>query len=163
MKRYWKIVALLLVFNCLFQSKTYSQTTIKAKTDSTQLLIGDQCNLSFEWEQNPKQRIETPFFSDTIVQFLEIVEQQKLDTTKIDDKLIKIKASYRVTSFEDTLIYVRPFPFVINKDTVWSNSLSLKVIQPFVIDSTTNQLILVQPIYSLPYDWKGLIVKIVLV
>ncbi len=140
------------------KNNIYAQVTpIKASVDSTELLIGNQTVLTFTWEQRPSQKVKIPIFSDTIVNFLEIVEKPIMDTTFINNKVSRIDLKYRITSFEDTLIYVRPMPFLIGKDTLWSNSLSLKIIQPFHIDLKKNQLIDIKPIYNPPFGWKSFI------
>ena len=43
---------------------------------------------------------------------------------------------------------------VTGKDTVWSNSLSLRVIQPFEIDTASNTLADIKQILKPKLDWK---------
>ncbi|PIF02595.1 MAG: hypothetical protein CR965_00500 [Paludibacter sp.] len=138
-------------------------TSVEANIDSTELLIGSQTVLTFEWEQYPTQTVKAPIFSDTIVNFLEIVEKPTIDTTVVSDEVSKIDIKYVITSFEDTLIYIRPMPFVIDKDTIWSNPLSLKIIQPFRIDTENGDMADIKPIYNPPFDWKNFIKQTALV
>ncbi len=128
--------------------------SVKAKMDSTQMWIGEQTALYFELVQKKNQRVLFPIFSDTIVGNLEIVEQAKLDTQAVSDDNIQVTARYVVTSFEDSLIYVPPMPFVAeNGDTSWSNSMSLRVIQPFEIDTASNSLADIKPVFKPKFDW----------
>lgn len=137
--------------------------TVKAKMDSTQMWIGNQTKLHFEVVQSPKQRVSLPLFSDTIVGALEIVQQQKLDTVKLSADKIQVNAHYVVTSFHDSLIYVPAYPFVDGKDTVWSNSLSLKVIQPFKIDTASNAITDIKPVFKPKFNWGEFLKKAALV
>lgn len=114
--------------------------TVNASVDSTQLWIGQQTALTFEINQTQGLKIQSPIFSDVIIKGLELVEPVKADTTVSPDGHLIVKQKYQITSFEDSLFLIPPFPFVSGDDTVWSASLSLKVIQPFVIDTTKNQI-----------------------
>jgi len=135
--------------------------TVNARLDSTVLWIGDQAHLYFEVSQQPNQKVSMPVFSDSIVGGLELVEPGKTDTVKSPDGHIQITQSYLVTSFEDSLLYIPPFPFVNEGDTVWSKPLSLKVVQPFKIDTASKSVADIKPVFKPPFDWVGFL-KIVL-
>ncbi|VBB45298.1 conserved exported hypothetical protein [uncultured Paludibacter sp.] len=137
--------------------------TVKAKMDSTQMWIGNQTALRFEVVQSPKQKVNFPLFSDTIVGALEIVQQQKLDTVKLSADKIQVNAHYVVTSFHDSLIYVPEYPFVSGNDTAWSNSTSIKVIQPFKIDTTSNVIADIKPVFKPKFNWAEFFKKFLLV
>ena len=161
-RKYNKLIFTLsgLIFGSFLMAQPIS---VKAKLDSTQLWIGEQSALTFEVNQKKGQKVEMPLFSDTIVGNLEIVQQAKLDTQKVSDDNLQVKAKYIVTSFQDSLIYIPPFPFVVGKDTVWSNSLSLKVVQPFVIDTTSHKLTDIKPVFQPKFNWTQLIERILLI
>lgn len=158
------LALLMLLLTSTIATHTVAQVTdIKAHLDSTELWIGQQSNLQFRWQQHPNQNVTPPHFSDSIVQWLQIVKKPTIDTIQTKDKNLDISINYTVTSFEDTLLYIPPFPFVVNGDTIWSNALSLKVIQPFQIDSTSRELADIKPIYQPPFDWKKLFKNILLI
>ena len=161
-RKYNKLIFTLsgLIFGSFLMAQPIS---VKAKLDSTQLWIGEQSALTFEVNQKKGQKVQMPLFSDTIVGNLEIVQQAKLDTQKVSDNNLQVKAKYIVTSFQDSLIYIPPFPFVVGKDTVWSNSLSLKVVQPFVIDTTSHKLTDIKPVFQPKFNWTQLIERILLI
>ncbi|MDR1585609.1 MAG: BatD family protein, partial [Prevotellaceae bacterium] len=136
--------------------------TVRAQLDSTVLWIGDQSNLSFEISQSPEQTVSLPLFFDTIPGGLEVVGLH-MDSVKSKDGYLLVTQHYTVTAFEDSLYYVPSFPFVAGDDTVWSNPLSLKVIQPFQIDSASNVIADIKPIYNPKFDWKWFIKLLLLI
>jgi hypothetical protein len=137
--------------------------TVNARLDSTVLRIGEQAHLIFEVSQQPKQKVIMPIFSDSIKGGLEIVEPVKTDTIKSADGHIQVTQHYVVTAFQDSLLFIPPFPFVLNGDTVWSKSLSLKVVQPFKIDTATNQIADIKSVMDPKYDWIGLLLTVLIV
>lgn len=136
------------------------EVSVKANIDSVQIWMGQQTKLSFMYNQRAGQYVQTPIFSDVIVKGLEIVERLNNDTVKTADGRLEIKQSYVVTSFEDTLLLIPSFPFVSDYDTVWSKDLSLKVVQPFEIDTVNLQVAdiknVFKPHFSLSYFLKKL-------
>jgi len=161
MRKYQLIFSLFLAFVPF--SLWAQKITVNAKLDSTVLWIGDQANLTFEITQQPDQKVILPIFSDTIVGGLELVAPMKLDTVKSADGPIVVTQRYVVTAFEDSLLYIPPYPFVLNGDTVWSKSLSLKVVQPFKIDTAANSITDIKPVFEPKFDWMGLMKWVLLI
>lgn len=158
-----KILIFCIVFSSTFFVHLLAQNiTVTARIDSASMWIGEQTKLSFEISQQPDQKVVTPLFSDTIVGGLEIVEPMKADTVTSPDGHLLVTQNYVVTAFEDSLLYIPPYPFVLNGDTTWSKSLSLKVIQPFVIDTASNQVTDIKSVFTPKFYWKGLIRKILI-
>lgn len=137
--------------------------TVNARLDSTVIWIGSQTHLTFQVSQQPKQKVVMPVFSDNIVAGLETVEPVKTDTVKSPDGHLLVNQHYVVTSFKDSLIYIPPFPFVLNGDTVWSKSLSLKVVQPFKIDTASNKIADIKSVLSPKFDWKSFLLTVLLI
>ena len=159
-----KNVLLFFVLVSFVQTSLFAQKiTVQAKLDSTVIWIGNQAHLSFEVSQKPNEKVVLPLFSDTIVGGLELVEPMKNDTTKSPDGHLLVKRHYTVTSFKDSLIYIPPYPFILNGDTVWSNSLSLKVVQPFKVDTASNTIADIKPVFEPKFDWWGLFQIILIV
>lgn len=155
---------ILLFFATLAYSQLYSQKiTVNSKIDSTVIWIGNQAHVTFEVSQQPNQKVIMPVFSDTIIGGLELVEPVKVDTSSSSDGHLIVKHRYTVTSFKDSLLYIPSYPFISNGDTVWSKSLSLKVVQPFKIDTVSNQIADIKPVMSPKIDWKELIMTIAIV
>lgn len=158
------LLMLLLLLTVFVHSNLWAQKiTVNARLDSTVIWIGNQAHLTFEISQQPKQKVSMPLFTDSIVGGLDLVEQVKIDTLKSQDGHIVVKQHYLVTAFKDSLLYIPPFPFVLNGDTVWSKSLSLKVVQPFKIDTTSNKIADIKPVFSPKFNWINLLLIILLV
>ncbi len=134
--------------------------TVNASLDSTMIWIGNQAQLSFEISQQPNQKVLTPIFSESIIGGLDLVEPVKNDTTKSEDGHIIVTQKYKVTAFEDSLLYIPAFPFVIDGDTVWSKTLSLKVVQPFQIDTAANSITDIKSVFAPKFYWMGLLIKV---
>lgn len=154
----WFVIAVSVPVNLLAQA-----ITVTARIDSATILIGNQTRLSFEISQQPKQLVVTPVFTDTIIGGLELVEPGKADTVDSPDGHLLITQRYTVTAFEDSLLYIPPYPFIVNGDTVWSKSLSLKVIQPYQIDTASNQIADIKPVLNPPFNWMGFFQIVLLV
>ena len=154
------VVILFFVFGCV---QLHAQKiTVSARLDSAVIWIGNQTNLTFEVSQQPKQHVLMPLFSDTIVGGLETVEPVKTDTVKSPDGQLLVSHRYTVTSFKDSLIYIPPFPFVLNGDTVWSKSLSLKVVQPFKIDTASHKIADIKPVFNSKFNWGSFFLRVLL-
>jgi hypothetical protein len=159
-----KNVLLFFVLVFFVQTSLFAQKiTVQARLDSTVIWIGNQAHLSFEVSQKTNEKVVMPLFSDTIVGGLELIEPAKNDTTKSPDGHLLVKQHYTVTSFKDSLIYIPPYPFILNGDTVWSNSLSLKVVQPFKVDTASNTIADIKPVFDPKFDWWGLFQIILIV
>lgn len=158
-----KFLFIFLVFFAFAQPYLCAQKiTVNARLDSTVIWIGSQTHLTFQVSQQPKQKVLMPIFSDSIVGGLETVEPVKTDTVKSPDGQLLVSQHYVVTSFKDSLIYIPPFPFVINGDTVWSKSLSLKVVQPFKIDTASHKIADIKPVLNSKFDWAAFLLRVLL-
>ena len=156
MRKTWLFLIFLIISfadNSLFAQKI----TVNAKIDSTYIWIGNQAHLTFEVVQLPNQNVIMPIFSDTIKGGLDIVEPVKNDTSKTQDGHLLVKQHYTVTAYKDSLLYIPAFPFVLNGDTFWTKSLSLKVVQPFKIDTASHAIADIKPVMNVKIDWLGVL------
>jgi len=156
------LLSLFLIISFAHVNLWAQKITVNARLDSTVIWIGSQAHLTFEVSQQPKQKVIMPIFSDTIVGGLEVVDAVKTDTVKSPDGHIQVTQHYTVTSFKDSLLYIPPYPFISNGDTVWSKSLSLKVIQPFKIDTASNKIADIKPVFEPKFNWLSFFLRILL-
>jgi len=153
--------ALLFLFTLL---PTQAQRiTIDAQIDSTVMWIGKQTYVSFTVNQMPDLHVAFPFFSDTIPGGLYIVGRVNIDSTLLQNGFLQVRHRYLTTFFEDSLLYIPSFPFVADGDTVWSRSLALRVVQPFIIDLESGAVADIKSVFGLPFYWWGIIRIILLV
>jgi hypothetical protein len=54
------------------------------------------------------------------------------------------------------LFYIAPLPFVSGDDTVWSDGLTLNVVQPFEMDTTDMAITDIKGVYKAPIWWWGI-------
>jgi hypothetical protein len=139
--------------------------SVEAKIDSTLILIGEQCNLTFEISQSPDLEIITPQFADTLVSGIEIVAR-KTDTIQSQDNYLIVRQNYQITSFDSALYYIPEFKFACRNDTILSNPLSLKVVSvPIMMDSISQQPIVadIKGIAPAPIDWLKVMITILII
>lgn len=155
----WSLI-FLISFTFSLSAQKFS---VKTHIDSTSLWIGNQTKLSFEVTQPKNIVVVAPVFSDTLIGGIEIVERLKNDTAQADNGNIRVTHAYNITAFNDSLVNIPSYPFSNEKDTVWSNSLSLQVVQPFQIDTATAKIKDIKPVYNASIYWWGIIRSVLIV
>lgn len=129
---------------------------VSAAIDSTTLFIGDQTDLHLRATCEVGEQVQMPLLNDNLIPGIEIVDRTIIDTTQLKDGRVQYDQYMTLTSFEDSLFYIAPLPFVSSSDTVWSESLMLNVVQPFEIDSTDIAITDIKGIYKAPIWWWGI-------
>lgn len=108
-----------------------------ARLDSSSIMIGDQVELELGIRVPENFAVSFPFFQDTLTTHIEILEKEKLDTTKIDEGQL-IKQLYTITSFDSGYFALPDFEFMFHhkEDTILyrtnANALYLMVNTPVV-------------------------------
>lgn len=128
---------------------------VSAAIDSTTLFIGDQTDLHLRATCEVGEQVQMPVLNKELISGIEIVDKTIIDTMTLDDGRIQYNQYLTLTSFEDSLFYIAPLPFVSGDDTVWSESLMLNVVQPFELDSTDMAITDIKGIYKAPIWWWG--------
>ena len=136
---------------------------VSATIDSTTLFIGDQTDLHLRATCEVGEQVQLPMLDEQLIPGIEIVDRTIIDTTALNDGRIQYNQYLTLTSFEDSLFYIEPLPFVSGDDTVWSESLMLNVVQPFEIDSTDIAITDIKGIYRAPIWWWGILRWVLLV
>ena len=130
---------------------------VSAAIDSTTLFIGDQTDLHLRATCEAGEQVQLPILDKQLISGVEIVDRTIVDTTILSDGRVQYNQYLTLTSFEDSLFYIEPLPFVSGEDTVWSESLMLNVVQPFEIDSTDMAITDIKGIYRAPIWWWGIL------
>lgn len=139
MKNLQIITLVLAILFTAFIAKA-EEIKIKAELDSAVILIGDQVKLQLEVEYPSNIDVFFPIQeSDSLGEFVEIIERLPLDTTEIENSRQVVKQEYIVTSFDTGHHEIPPFEFILTyndiRDTVKSNATMLHVFTIPKIDS----------------------------
>lgn len=128
---------------------------VSAAIDSTAIFIGDQTDIRLQATMDAAEQVAMPVYGEMLMDGIEIVDRTVVDTAVLADGRRQLSQYLTVTSFCDSLFYIPPQPFVSGGDTLWSQPLSLNVIQPFEMD-TTLAITDVKDIRKAPIWWWGI-------
>ena len=129
---------------------------VSATLDSTTLFIGDQTDLHLRAIGEVGEQVTMPVLDKELIPGVEIVDRTIVDTISLKDGRVQYDQYLTVTSFEDSLFYIAPLPFVSGDDTVWSDALTLNVVQPFEMDTTDMAITDIKGVYKAPVWWWGI-------
>ena len=129
---------------------------VSATLDSTTLFIGDQTDLHLRAIGEVGEQVTMPVLDKELILGVEIVDRTIVDTISLKDGRMQYDQYLTVTSFEDSLFYIAPLPFVSGDDTVWSDGLTLNVVQPFELDTTDMAITDIKGVYKAPVWWWGI-------
>lgn len=129
---------------------------VSATLDSTTLFIGDQTDLHLRAIGEVGEQVTMPVLDKELIPGVEIVDRTIVDTLSLKDGRMQYDQYLTVTSFEDSLFYIAPLPFVSGDDTVWSDGLTLNVVQPFEMDTTDMAITDIKGVYKAPVWWWGI-------
>lgn len=129
---------------------------VSATLDSTTLFIGDQTDLHLRAIGEVGEQVAMPVLDKELISGVEIVDRTIVDTISLKDGRVQYDQYLTVTSFEDSLFYIAPLPFVSGDDTVWSEGLTLNVVQPFEMDTTDMAITDIKGVYKAPIWWWGI-------
>ena len=130
---------------------------VSAAIDSITLFIGDQTDLHLRATCEVGEQVQLPALDKELIPGIEIVDKTVVDTATLSDGRVQYNQYLTLTSFEDSLFYIAPLPFVSGDDTVWSESLMLNVVQPFEMDSADMAITDIKGIYKAPIWWWGIL------
>ena len=129
---------------------------VSATLDSTTLFIGDQTDLHLRAIGEVGEQVAMPVLDKELIPGVEIVDRTIVDTLTLKDGRVQYDQYLTLTSFEDSLFYIAPLPFVNGDDTVWSDGLTLNVVQPFEMDTTDMAITDIKGVYKAPIWWWGI-------
>jgi len=112
------------------------EITVNAKLDTFQIEIGDQVYFKLNVVQPSDSYVIFPKFKNEIIDGIDIVSIGQIDTIQSVNKKLSLTQGYLITSFDDSLFNIPPFPFISGNDTTYSNSISFDV-QMVSLDSAT--------------------------
>ena len=123
-----KRLLVVLVYSICLLLPAMAQVTVEASIDSLELLIGEQAHITLEVSLDADKRLQLPFYPDTLVRGVEVLDVAKPDTQYLNNnKRMLIKEVYTITSFDSALYYLPPMEVQVEDDIYKSNPLALKV------------------------------------
>ena len=86
----FRIKILITFLSILLCAKIIQAQQIKAtaRLDSTNILIGDQIKLFLEIDYPENVTVEFPIVSDTLSEFIEVLERSKIDTIDLENSAL---------------------------------------------------------------------------
>lgn len=130
---------------------------VSVSVDSTTLFIGDQTDMHLQVTHDKEEVVQMPVYGETLMPGIEIVDRTIVDTTYLANDQVQLNQYLTLTSFADSLFYISPIPFVSGNDTIFSEGISLNVVQPFEMDSTDMAITDIKDIYNAKIWWWGII------
>ncbi len=130
--------------------------TVNAQLDSTSLWLGAQNQLHITAVSNNGEQVTLPVFAEEITPDLEIVDRSGIDRKEQKSGQVTLSQDYTITAFKDSLFLIPALPFVVDNDTIFSQPVSLNVVQPFVLD-TTYAITDIKPIQKATIYWWGIL------
>ena len=106
MKRIYYILAFL-IFN-LIQVSEGQEVQISAGFDTSAIFIGDQIKYTVTINKPLDYLLTIPVFKDTLVKNIEILKGPVIDSTSVDNRFVRIRHEYLVTSFDSGFYQVPP-------------------------------------------------------
>ncbi|PLW95459.1 MAG: hypothetical protein C0593_14160 [Marinilabiliales bacterium] len=101
----------------LFLPATFAQDiSVKARLDTSSILIGEQTNLRLLVTAPVKAKISWPEINDTLISEIEVLRKSAIDTSFLEDNNVKYSQELRITSFDSGYYAVPPFHFLIDVD-----------------------------------------------
>jgi len=148
------LISLILSFQsrnniCFAQEDNKVQLNYSVKLDTNVINIGDQINLDISFQQPKDLKIDFPVLTDSISSGIEIIHEQEMDTSVLDNNFIEVLKRYKISSFDAGLHKIPPFKFKIHNKNylqeINSDTLFMGV-RTMEIDSTKGPADIVMPL-----------------
>lgn len=101
---------LLLILTFMLSLPVWAQDVrVKAELDSSDIYIGDQAVYTVTVKQPPGMQLFMPVYGDTLMENIEIVSQQAVDSSYDDSGDLVLRKKYTITSFDTGYYQIPPF------------------------------------------------------
>lgn len=160
------IVTAIFLIACVLAAKAQVQVT--QKLDSLQIRIGEQVTLRLMINLKKGTQAQLPEFKpmQAIVNGVEVVSQQDVDTTTLDNGMVGIGRNYVLTSFDENVYAIPPLPVKVEGKSYHGNTLALKVITVPVDTLHPEKFYPPKDVQNNPFlwsEWSGFFVMSVIV
>lgn len=146
------------------------QPKIDAKISPDTVMIGDRFFIDVEIDKDMIQIVEFPSFENNMMNdHVEIIDISSIDTLQEDGRRLKLKRRYTLTSFDEGIYNMEPFPMIYADknilDTIYSADSLRLVIKTFQIDTLTQQIVDIKKPIDTPITFdeiKGILVWVLI-
>ena len=150
------LLFILTVGTIFFPTLSHAQEIrVSARLDSTQILIGDQVNVTLEVQKPAGIAVQFPETAENLSEYIELLKSAPIDTL-IEGNVVRMTQNLLVTSFDSGEHRIPPFWFRIDLgdriDSIATNELSLRV-YTMEIDTTKGPTDIKMP-YDAPLTLK---------
>lgn len=147
---------LALSFSLFLMLPIQAQVSVEATIDSIEIFIGQQVHVTVKATMKENSKAEFPVFKATemITPGVEVLESKELGTHGRDDGFVERSVVYTLTSFDDTLYYLPPFPVKIDGKKYESKSLALKVLNVEVDTVHVDNFFGPKDVQNNPFQWS---------
>lgn len=151
MKKIYFIILLLLGF-----LNVDAQVQVESKIDSIQILIGQQAHVTLDVNLKKGQKLEMPKLVSTqqLTPGVEIIDVSTLDTSKLDNEMMRVRQIITLTSFDEKLYYLPPLKVKVNGKQYESKSLALKVLTVPVDTLHPEKFFPPKNVQDNPFQWS---------
>ena len=133
-----------------------AQVMVEAMLDSVTIFIGQQTGLTLSVNLKEGQEAVFPNLEprQELAPGVEVIDVAGCDTSRLDNKMMRLSRKYTITSFEDSLYYLPPMVVNVDGKDYESKNLALKVIPVEVDTLHPNQFFPPKGIQDNPFIWS---------
>ena len=133
-----------------------AQVFVESKIDSIQILIGEQTDITLSVTAKKGARVEMPAYkpSQYITPGVEVLSHSPVDTSVLDNGLVKVSKRYTLTSFDEKLYYLPPMKVNVDGKVYKSKSLALKVLTVPVDTLHPEKFFPPKGVQDNPFSWS---------
>lgn len=134
-----------------------AQVKVEMTLNPMEILVGEQSAVTLSVTANEGQQVQFPDFQYTapLIPGVEVIGMQDLDTVRFGDKRMTLTRVYTITSFDDTLYYLKPMEVKVDGKTYRANGrYGLKVLTMEVDTLHPNQFFPPKGVQGNPFLWS---------
>ena len=152
MKRLNIIIILLSAFMAAM-----AQVKVEMSLDPMELLVGEQSSITLSVTMKEGQQAQFPDYkyAAPLIPGIEVLEMKDLDTIHLDDQRVKLTRVYTITSFDDSLYYLKPMEVKVDGKAYQAKGrFGLKVLTVEVDTLHPNQFFPPKGVQDNPFLWS---------
>ncbi len=134
-----------------------AQVKVEMSLEPMELLVGEQSAITLSVTMKEGQQAQFPDYkyAAPLIPGVEVLEMKDLDTLHLDDQRVKLTRVYTITSFDDSLYYLKPMEVKVDGKTYQAKGrFGLKVLTVEVDTLHPNQFFPPKGVQDNPFLWS---------